>query len=219
MRLLVLDAAMARCAVGVVADGIVMASRAAFGGRGHSAALAPMLAEAMAEAEIRAEELDGVAVVVGPGSFTGLRASIALAHGVAAACGISVVGVTVAEALAASLPDLRGRSLWVAIHSRRDRVFLHRAGRIGPSPLDALPQAGGKVAVAGNAAIAVAARLAARGDDVWLTDARFPGLVDIAAVGARRLQGDLEWLDAQPLYVDPPEAKLPAAGLRPPPAP
>ena len=51
-----------------------------------------------------------------------------------------------------------------------------------------------------------------------LTDARLPIARHIAVVAERRLRGELRPLPAQPLYVDPPEARLPAGGLRPPPA-
>jgi hypothetical protein len=61
------------------------------------------------------------------------------------------------------------------------------------------------------------ARLAARGEDVMLTDARLPEGRHIAAVAVRRMTGALAPIAAQPLYIDPPEARLPAAGLRPPP--
>jgi hypothetical protein len=54
---------------------------------------------------------------------------------------------------------------------------------------------------------------------VRLTDARLPHAEHVAAVGARRLRGELPPLEAMPLYIDPPEAKLPAGGLRPPPSP
>jgi hypothetical protein len=70
------------------------------------------------------------------------------------------------------------------------------------------------IAVAGNAAVEVAARLAARGADVMLTDARLPVGTHVAQVGALRHAGALPPLAAQPLYVDPPEARLPAGGLR-----
>jgi tRNA threonylcarbamoyladenosine biosynthesis protein TsaB len=48
-----------------------------------------------------------------------------------------------------------------------------------------------------------------------LTDARLPMARHIAVVGERRLAGELPPRPALPLYVDPPEARLPAAGLRP----
>lgn len=161
--------------------------------------------------------LDLIGVTVGPGSFTGVRAGLALAHGIALAAGVTLVGVTVGEALADALPHLGGRRLWSAIDNRRGRVFLERDGLVAACALDALPRAGGPVAVAGDAAISVAARLAARGDDVMLTDARLPAPRHVAEVAARRLAGALPARDAQPLYVDPPEARLPVGGLRPPP--
>ena len=219
MRILALDAALARCGAAVVIDDRVVAFRLRVGARGHSAELAVMAGEVLAAAGLTAAQLDGIGVTVGPGSFTGLRAAIALARGIGLAARVKVVGVTVAEAMAAALPSLSGRRLWVAIDSRRGRVFLHRGGAPEPTDLAALPAAEGRVAVAGDAAIAVASRLAARGDDVMLTDLRLPPLRQIAVVARHRLRGELAPLEALPLYVDAPEAKLPAGGLRPHPGP
>jgi hypothetical protein len=50
-----------------------------------------------------------------------------------------------------------------------------------------------------------------------LTDARLALPRHVAVVAERRLNGMLRPLSPQPLYVDPPEARLPAGGLRPPP--
>ncbi|MBV9812082.1 MAG: hypothetical protein JO326_04990 [Acetobacteraceae bacterium] len=72
--------------------------------------------------------------------------------------------------------------------------------------------------MAGDAAIAVAAALAARDDDVMLSDARLPWPRHIALAAVRRIAGELPRLAPLPLYIDQPEARLPAAGLRPPPA-
>lgn len=219
MRLLALDAALARVSAAVVADGTPLAHRAAAAARGQPALLAPMAEEVLAESGLAAADLDAVSVTVGPGSFAGLRAAIALAQGIALAAARPIVGVTVAEALAASLALPPGRALWVAIDSRRNRIFLDRAGTIAPVALADLPRPDTPVALAGDAAIDVAARLAARGHDVMLTDARLPDAVHVATVGAARLQGRLPPLPAQPLYIDPPEARLPEGGLRPPPQP
>ncbi len=216
MRILALDGALARCAVALVDDGAVIAVRHEPAGHGQAAALAPMVVSVLAEAGVAADTLDGVAVTVGPGSFTGLRAAIALAQGIATGAGCPVVGVGVAEAMAAALPNLGGRELWVAIDSRRGRVFLHRAGGEAEAmDLADLPRVTGRVAVAGDAAIAVACRLAAMDVDVMLTDVRLPPIRQVALVGEQRLRGERPPRAAQPLYVDPPEAKLPAGGLRP----
>jgi tRNA threonylcarbamoyladenosine biosynthesis protein TsaB len=218
MRVLALDAALAQCVAAVVADQQVIATRREVAVRGHAGLLAVMASAVLNEAGLRAPLLDLVAVTVGPGSFTGIRAALALAHGIALAAGVPAVAVTVGEALADSLPNLGQRELWSAIDSRRGTVFLERGGRVASFELESLPIADAKVAVAGDAAIAVAGRLAARGDDVMLTDARLPLARHIAVVGERRLAGMLVPVPAQPLYVDPPAARLPAAGLRPSPA-
>ena len=215
MRILTLDAALARCSAAVVIDDSLIAARQADATRGHAALLPVMANDVLAEAAVPATQLDLVAVTVGPGSFTGIRAGLALAHGIALAAGIPVVGVTVGEALADSLPHLGHRDLWCVIDNRRSRVFIERPQGIAAFSLDALPEPGEAVAVAGDAAIPVAARLAARDADVLLTDARLPMPRHVAVAALRRFQGTLPPLPAQPLYVDPPEAR--ATPLRPPP--
>ncbi|HET6196745.1 MAG TPA: tRNA (adenosine(37)-N6)-threonylcarbamoyltransferase complex dimerization subunit type 1 TsaB [Acetobacteraceae bacterium] len=218
MLVLALDAALSRCSVAVVAGGQLLVARQIDATQGHAARLPVMVREALAEAAVGTFSLSLVAATVGPGSFTGIRASLALAHGIALAAGVPVVGVTVGEAMADSLPNLGERQLWVAIDSRRGRVFLERKDGVVSVPLAALPTAAGKIAVAGNAAPVVASWLAAQDADVMLTDARLPMPRHIAVAAQRRLAGALPPRPALPLYVDPPEARLPAAGLRPAPA-
>ena len=218
MRTLALDAALAQCVAAIVVDQQAVVMRREPAARGHAGLLAIMASATLKEAGLHAASLDLVAVTVGPGSFTGIRAALALAHGIALAAGVPVVAVTVGEALADSLPNLGRRELWSAIDSRRGSVFLERGGRAASFELESLPGTDARIAVAGDAAIAVAGRLAARGADVMLTDARLPQARHIAVVGERRLAGMLEPMPAQPLYVDPPAVRLPAGGLRPRPA-
>jgi tRNA threonylcarbamoyladenosine biosynthesis protein TsaB len=217
MRILALDAALARCSAAIIVDDALIAARQSDATRGHAALLPMMVSDVLAEAALPATQLDLVAVTVGPGSFTGIRAGLALAHGIALAAGIPVIGVTSGEALADSLPHLGSRRLWCAIDNRRGRVFIERSQGIAAFSLDSLPQPDGTVAVAGDAAIAVASHLAARGADVLLTDARLPMPRHVAVVALRRFQGALPPLPAQPLYVDPPEARI--TTLRPAPQP
>ena len=204
--LLTLDAALDGCGAGVVRGGVVLAERRQVGTRGSAAAL-PALAQAvLLESGVAAVGLDAVAVTIGPGSFTGVRAALALAHGIGVAAGVPVWGVSVGAALRAGVAV--GRPVWVAVDSRRGRVFLDDGVRVVAVGLDALPDPDEAIAVAGDAAIGVASRLAARGFDVMLLDAREVGAAGIAlAAGWVRQEG-------RPLYVDGPEAR-PGVGMRP----
>lgn len=217
MLVLALDSALARCSAGIVRDDALLTARQQDAGRGQASLLPVMVRDVLRETGIRAGRLDAIGVTVGPGSFTGIRSGLALAHGLALAAGVPLAGVTVGEALADSLPFLGVRRLWSAIDNRRGRIFLERNGEVIACALDALPPPDGPVAIAGDAAPAVTAWLAAQGADVMLTDARLPAVRHIAAVAARRVAGAVPPRDAQPLYVEPPEARPPAGGLRPPP--
>jgi tRNA threonylcarbamoyladenosine biosynthesis protein TsaB len=217
MRIFALDSAVSRCSATIVADGTVIAGQQQDLDRGHATVLAVMAQSCLRDAGLTAADLDLVAVTVGPGSFTGIRGGIALAQGIGLAAGCPVIGVTVGESLAESLSLPGDRALWCAIPSRRGRIFLD-TGRDVLSLTD-LPDPPGPVAVAGPAAAEVAARLAARlaihgGADVMLTDAILPIGRHVAAVAERRFRGMLPPLAAEPLYIDAPEARLPAGGAR-----
>lgn len=157
---------------------------------------------------------DLVAVVVGPGSFTGLRASCAAAAGYAVGVGCPVVGVTRAEALAPELdaalaaqPDPMAGWL-VVTAARRGRVFVEdRQGARAVTIADwSAPQ--GRWLVAGESRADLAFPSAI------LCPITHPDVEQVAATALRRMRGDLPPRGALPVYVDPPEAKLPANGLR-----
>ncbi len=170
-----------------------------------------MVRDCLRDAGLGAEDLSLIAVTIGPGSFTGIRGGVALAQGIAVAAGRPLVGVTVGEALASLLPQIGARTLWCAIASRRGRIFLEVGDEIFSLATTELPAARGPVALAGDAAADVASRLAARGVNVMLTDARLPTGRSIAQVAERRLLGTIRSLAAEPLYVDAPEARLPGS--------
>jgi tRNA threonylcarbamoyladenosine biosynthesis protein TsaB len=217
MRILAIEGALARCSAAVLADGAVLAQATQDAPRGQPALLPPMAQSVLAEARLDAAALDAVAVGVGPGGFTGLRAAIALAEGIARGAGRPLVGVTTGEALLAALdPAVRGgRAVWAATDNRRGRVVLECFAPGDDSPaaplvvaLDALPPAPGPVLVLGDAAEAVAAALTARGD---LAEPR-PGLPEAAALArlvARRLAAGGPMRPAAPLYAEPPAVTAP----------
>ena len=70
-------------------------------GRNHSACLAPMVQQIMAQSDASAADLKALAVSVGPGSYTGLRIGVALAKGMAAVRNLPLVPVSTLDTIAA----------------------------------------------------------------------------------------------------------------------
>ncbi len=155
-----------------------------------------------------------IAAVVGPGSFTGLRASLSLAQGLALGSGVPLCGVTLMEALRRSVGDTAGRPLWCVSIARRGRVFLacDEASGVRGCAIEALPAPAAPVLLAGDASALAAAQIAL----AVPSGVEQPTAVSIAAVALDRHRGLLPAIAALPLYVDAPEA-LPAAAVRPPP--
>jgi tRNA threonylcarbamoyladenosine biosynthesis protein TsaB len=66
---------------------------------GHATRLLTMARELLAQADLRWDEIERIAVGVGPGRFTGLRVGIATARGLAQSLGAQLVGVSSLRAL------------------------------------------------------------------------------------------------------------------------
>lgn len=71
------------------------------------------------------EQVEAIAVGLGPGSYTGIRLAIALAQGWQLALGTKTIGVSSAEALAAAAQEegLRGR-VNIVIDAQRNELYL-----------------------------------------------------------------------------------------------
>lgn len=99
----------------------------------HASELMPAVAAAMEEAGLCFGELDGIAVGVGPGTFTGLRIGVATARALASAAGVGLRPVSSLAALAAGIDDAEALPL---IDAKRGEVFaaLYARGerRFGP---------------------------------------------------------------------------------------
>ncbi len=88
----------------------------------HSERLLPTIDRALGEARISLEALGGIAVSIGPGSFTGLRIGLSTAKGLAYATGIPLVGVPTLEAMAWTLPAARWQ-ICPVLDARKQEVY------------------------------------------------------------------------------------------------
>jgi tRNA threonylcarbamoyladenosine biosynthesis protein TsaB len=185
---------------------------------GHAERLMPMTAEVMAAAGLTFGDLGRIAVTVGPGSFTGARAGVAAARGLALAAGLPVVGAislaVMAHRAEAMLGAARaGRALAVAVDARRDMVYfqLFPLEPDTPSavalltPREAAHQIGSRPTIlVGSGASAVATALEAQGQQAEIA---FPDLQPHAAALALMAPGLTPAKPLAPLYLRAPDAR------------
>lgn len=93
----------------------------------HTQTLAPRVAELLAQAQLAPSALCGVAVALGPGSYTSLRIGVGLAQGLALANGTPLVGVSTFDIVARAQPYFAG-GLWVLVAAGRGRVSVAEYG-------------------------------------------------------------------------------------------
>jgi tRNA threonylcarbamoyladenosine biosynthesis protein TsaB len=192
---------------------------------GQAEALLPMVDAAMRRAALPASALDLVAATVGPGSFTGIRAGLAAARGIALAARLPLFGVTGFAAIAAAERDRgAGQLLLVALESRRAELFvqLFVAGRPQGDPAAVLPAAlpawvearcsDAPLLVVGEAAARTAAALGER-SLTTLAEAQTSAVVGVVREASRRWRlGELPERP-EPLYLRPPDVTLPPGPL------
>ncbi|HHX09227.1 MAG TPA: tRNA (adenosine(37)-N6)-threonylcarbamoyltransferase complex dimerization subunit type 1 TsaB [Chloroflexi bacterium] len=73
----------------------------------HTIELIPAIADMLAKCQVRPNQLTGIGVALGPGSFTGLRIGLSAAKGLALGQNLPTAGVPSLDVLAASQPGLR----------------------------------------------------------------------------------------------------------------
>jgi len=107
------------------------------GGESHSRWLFRAVDRLLRDASLRLLDVEGWAVAIGPGSFTGLRIGIASVKGFAVSFGRPAVGVVSLEAMASAMsvehPD---RRLVPVIDARKGEVYYGVYRAIGPHALE-----------------------------------------------------------------------------------
>ncbi len=99
--------------------------------RRHTVELAPTVGRVLAAHGVCIEELGGVAVAIGPGSYTGLRIGLSFVKGLALATGVPIVPIPTLDIVAAPLSPphcLRTASLWGVLSAGRGRVVAAQYG-------------------------------------------------------------------------------------------
>lgn len=104
MSILAIDTATQVSSVAVAEEGKLLAELTMQGRLTHSETLLPHIESVLQMAATAKEDLEGIAISIGPGSFTGLRIGLAAAKAMSYALNIPLVGVSTLKALAYQLP-------------------------------------------------------------------------------------------------------------------
>ena len=108
MKILAIDTSGPVCGVAVMKDGAIVYEASAINKMTHSVNLLPMIDTALQSAGLTVAELDRIAVVSGPGSFTGVRIGVSTVKGLAHAHNTPCVAVDALEAMAAGAGEFAG---------------------------------------------------------------------------------------------------------------
>ena len=142
---LVFNSAEARLQIICGQQGQLLFSKELFSPRQGMQVLLPALMEGLEKMSLSLNDVERIACVRGPGSFTGLRLVLATALGLARAHNFPMAGIDYLPSLATDVCATSDKEVWVITHARRGQV--HYQGFQGidalglPLPL-ATPEAG-----------------------------------------------------------------------------
>jgi tRNA threonylcarbamoyl adenosine modification protein YeaZ len=167
--------------------------------------LVPTIDAMLTEQSIGYAELSGMCTTLGPGSFTGLRIALATAHGIALARHLPLYTTTSLAALAEGyFATHNATEVEVAYHAGKGEVFMQCFARSAT-----LPHAQGEITLV--PAEGYAPRLPHA-----ISNLPLAGCIPVAGVEALSLVRMASHLqptplhEAMPLYIRPPDAKIPA---------
>lgn len=122
MRLLALDTATEACTVALLTEhGLI--SKSVEIGRGHAQEILGMVDRILAEGGATLASLSGIVAGIGPGSFTGVRVSVAVAQGLAFGAGLPVIPIGSLEALAIEAIGRGAERVLACLDARMGEVY------------------------------------------------------------------------------------------------
>jgi tRNA threonylcarbamoyl adenosine modification protein YeaZ len=226
MKILAIEQSTAMASVAVLVDGEVVCERRWVDARAWEHRFFPILEEVIREAPLDLAEVDGFAVGIGPGSFSGIRIAVAAARAFAAPGARPVAGVPSAQALAEDVAresgagavtivgDARRNQMWVAGY----RDSGGRMEEAHPISLAALDRLSDTVLEGSVVATSEWDRLGSRLRDGLARDR----LIEESRFAVAGVVGRLAWLDARqgragrepvPIYLHPPVSAAPKEGM------
>lgn len=105
MNILAIDTTSTGLSIALVKNGEMFSYTKKIGKSGHSATLMPSVKAMLDEHEVDVNDIDVIGVVVGPGSFTGIRIGVSAMTALAFATGAKRIAITAFELIAYNRRD------------------------------------------------------------------------------------------------------------------
>ena len=122
MRVLGIDSSTPGCSVALLNNDTIVAERIADPKPSYSKYLLQMVDQVLTEGKSRLDDVDGFAVTIGPGSFTGLRIGVSLLKGFVLATEKPFVGINSLEAMACTLGSPK-HPVCTVLDARKSEVY------------------------------------------------------------------------------------------------
>ena len=122
MRILGIDSSTPGCSVALLNNDTVVAEQIAEPKPSHSKYLLQMVDQVLKDGNFRLDDVDGFAVTIGPGSFTGLRIGVSLLKGFVLATEKPFVGINSLEALVHTI-DFPEHPICTVLDARKSEVY------------------------------------------------------------------------------------------------
>lgn len=122
MKLLAIETATDVCSVAYCVDGKSKAKKEESIPRKHAELLPLFFEDVQKNGQFKLADLDGIAVSIGPGSFTGLRIGLSYAKGLAFSHGLPLIPIPTLLALAGNA-SISAESATALLFSHRDILF------------------------------------------------------------------------------------------------
>lgn len=213
--LLVLNAAEARVQCVIAEEGRILCSQDWDAPSRGTELLPPLLADTLVRLERAPKDVERIACVTGPGSFTGIRLVLTLTAAMRRVHNLPCAGLNFMQTLAASVPCAPGTLLRVLTAARRDKVhaqdfIMGTDGYPLPAPATPEPQLLPFASVVSDLADCAPVFIGSGVSrcDVPLTAVAYPNLLAPTPEALLLLTSHATWehKDLDPLYVRPCDA-------------
>jgi len=88
----------------------------------HSSILVPAIKDLLKMIDLKMEEINGIAISIGPGSFTGLRIGLGVAKGLCYALSLPLLGIPTLDATAFPLKEIP-HLICPVLESKKDEIY------------------------------------------------------------------------------------------------